>query len=163
MITQDLLKELFEYDPDTGVFINRYTRGPAREGHEAGSYSCGYWRLSVSQERLYAHQAAFLYMTGELPEEVDHIDGNRCNNSWINLRAVTRSQNNGNAYQTGLGVSGMRGVYLEKRTGSWFSKIQYQGRQIHIGTFGTREEAEQAYINKHIELFGEHSFYLNRA
>ena len=87
---------LLKYDPETGVFTWLADRAHnALAGCIAGSrLSSGYCQIKVGGPLFYTHRLAFLYMTGRWPSaEIDHIDHNRGNNAWGNLREATRSQN----------------------------------------------------------------------
>ena len=88
MLTQDKLKELITYNPDTGIFIRK-------NGARAGTINNrNYERVSVSGINYLAHRLAFLYMTGEMPDEmVDHINGKTLDNRWCNLRKANKYQN----------------------------------------------------------------------
>src|SRR5690606_34614864 len=97
MLTQQRLKELLYYDPETGIFTRLVGRsGPrARAGDVAGSDNGkGYIRIYVDGRPYKAHRLAWFYMHGEWPEEIDHRNGERADNRLSNLRPVTRQQNN---------------------------------------------------------------------
>lgn len=160
MITQERLKELFDYDPETGWFTNRCSRGRAKVGERAGSFSGhiqGYRRLTVDYQRVYEHQAAWLYVFGEWLDEVDHIDREGSHNGIENLRPCDRTQNNCNSQRT-TGESGLRGAYLDKRILKWYSHIQFGGQVVHLGSFNTAIEAHEAFEAAAEQLHGE--FYL---
>jgi hypothetical protein len=154
--------ELFEYDPDTGVFKNRISRGRAKAEARAGSETGhGYRKIVVDYKKYYEHHLAWLITHGNLPEgEMDHVDGNRSNNAIGNLRLATRTQNNANNGCWATGVSGLRGVYLDlRRPHKWFSKIQVGGQQIYLGEYNTPEEARAAYLEAAHEYFGEFAYH----
>lgn len=160
MITQERLKELFDYDPMTGWFTNRFSRGRAKIGERAGSSSGhiqGYRRLVVDYERVYEHQAAWLYVYGEWIEELDHNDRDGSHNAISNLRPCTRTQNNCNTRQA-TGQSGLRGAYLDSRSLKWYSKIQFGDMVTYLGSFNTAEEAHEAFEAAAEQFHGE--FYL---
>jgi hypothetical protein len=157
VVSQEYLKRLFEYDPETGLFYNRSNRGRARAGHEAGSYTCGYWRIIIDGEKYYAHHLAWLYVYGEWPLEIDHRDGNRSNNKIANLRIATRTENCFNAKRE-TGESGLKGAYREARYPKWYSKIQIGGRVIRLGTFDTAEEAHKAFMIAVEKYHGEFAY-----
>jgi hypothetical protein len=145
MVTQARLKELFNYDPDTGYFTNKFSRGRALGGGRAGSPSGhGYRKLTVDYERHYEHHLAWLYMFGMYPGELDHVDGNRSNNTLGNLRPATRAQNCHNSPR-GNGKYGVKGAYYDKRARCFFSKIQVGKQTIYLGKFSSPEEAGMAY------------------
>ena len=97
MLTQAQLHELLNYNPDTGVFTwKKRTSNRAPIGSVAGTLSNGYWGITIAGMRTYAHRLAFLYMEGDYPlaQVVDHIDGDKLNNKWTNLRRFSRNLNN---------------------------------------------------------------------
>lgn len=159
MITQERLKELFEYDPATGWFTNRFSRGRACAGCRAGSDAGhGYRKIVIDYIRYYEHHLAWFYITGEWPDEIDHKDRVRDNNAFDNLRLATRTQNNFNAERE-TGMSGLRGAYLDSRTMKWFSKIQVGGQIEWLGTFATPEEAHLAFMCAVERRHGEFAFH----
>ena len=79
---QKYLHHLFIYDPETGWFTNRFSRGRAREGERAGSPSGhGYRKVCIEYAPYYEHHLAWLYVYGEWPAELDHKDGDGANNA----------------------------------------------------------------------------------
>lgn len=97
MITQARLKELLSYDPATGVFIWKVTRnGKMKVGLPAGSIDRedGYVEICLDRRDYKAHRLAWLYVTGAWPVYgIDHIDRDKTNNRFINLRDVPHSVN----------------------------------------------------------------------
>lgn len=87
---------------------------------------------------------------------IDHINHNRLDNRKSNLRVCTQHQNNINKSFMSNNTSGVIGVHWNKSNNKWRSRIKYNGRQIHLGYFNTKEEAIQARINAEIEYFGEY-------
>ena len=75
---------------------------------------------------------------------VDHINGDRLDNTRNNLRLATPSQNCANSANRPR-RSGFRGVYPHKPTGRWLAQISIDGRVRHLGIFDTAEEAAVAY------------------
>lgn len=153
-ITQEKLKELLRYEPDTGLF---YRLSGPRAGEVAGHMHHGYVKISMPKAGgIYAHRLAWLYMTGEMPpNEVDHIDRNRGNNKWANLRLATRSQNQANTAIRKSNTSGYKGVRMLR--GHFRAKITIQHRIIHLGDFETLEEAVAAYKGAARVGFGEYA------
>ena len=88
MITKEVLKKHIHYDPETGEFTRLISTINSPAGYLLeGKNAEGYIVFSVEGKRTKAHRWAFLYMTGEFPQElVDHKDGVRDNNKWYNLR-----------------------------------------------------------------------------
>ena len=85
--------------------------------------------------------------------QTDHMDGNGLNNRRANLRSVTQQDNLLNRVRWTKGcASRFRGVYLDKRDGSWFSSITVNGKSTYLGRFGSEEDAARAYLEKRREL-----------
>lgn len=145
------LRELFQYDPGTGVFTRLKTvASRAQAGATAGCVNTyGYLVLSVDYGKYYAHRLAWLYMTGEWPHGVvDHRDTNPANNRWLNLRDVSQGTNTENR-RTAIRVkkSGLpMGVYFNKRQNSIWAGIAVKRKMRFLGTFPTADEAHQAYL-----------------
>ena len=148
-LTQDRLKELVHYDPASGIFTRiKDVSGNAKTGDRLRSTnSHGYLQARFDGKYYVLHRLAFLYMTGVMPDvDVDHINRDRSDNRWSNLREATRSQNlrNSGAYKTSK--SGYRGVSLKKKTGKWCAQISLKKKSHHIGYYETAEEAYAAYL-----------------
>lgn len=146
-LTQERLKELLGYSPETGEFKNRDGKvvGSAK-GHR-------YVRVYLDGAMHYAHRLAWLYMTGSFPESgIDHRDGDRSNNAWSNLREATQAQNLQNIRESRGKTSSKLGVSWHKAAGAWRAAIVKAGKQIHLGLFGTEDEAHLAYLAAKREL-----------
>ena len=92
------IPEFLKYDPETGDFSRIRVIGHRfKVGDKAGTVNKqGYVRIMMFGMGFQAHRLAFYFMTGELPPsdlEVDHINGNRSDNKWSNLRLVTHAVN----------------------------------------------------------------------
>lgn len=156
--TPEELREVFAYDPETGIVTNKVTRQyKAKQGMEAGNLCAqGYRTLMFRRKNYRTHVIAWVIQTGHWPDkEIDHIDGNRSNNKWKNLRLATRAQNCLNVPMHRDNATGFKGVTKEKRTGRYIAQIFFQGKHHHIGAFRTPEEASLAYQAKSKELHGE--------
>lgn len=142
-LTQKRLKELFIYDPYTGIFTRKVDCNRAKRGDRAEcKHNQGYVRISVDGNRYLAHRLAFLYMTGTLPsQEVDHINGTRSDNSWNNLRECSSQQNKFN--MAGYGKSGVKGVYWNTDKRKWQAQTSVNGRVRYLGRFDDLEVAEE--------------------
>lgn len=147
-LTQDRLKELFSYDDKTGLFTWLVSFGHAKAGRVAGAVGPhGYRYIGVDAGFYKAHQLAWLYVTGEYPRaEIDHIDGNRDNNSFSNLRQALRQENMQNKKIYASNKSGFAGVWFHKQTNKWAASIQVAGSRKHLGLFDSPEAASAAYV-----------------
>lgn len=159
MITRERLEQLFICKPFTGEFLNRVTRGRAREGDRAGHLDVhGYRRIVVDYIKYYEHHLMWFYFHGFWPDEVDHVDGDGTYNAITNLRKATRSQNNFNSERS-TGTSGLRGAYLDDRVHKWYSKIQLNGQVKWLGHFDSAEEAHLAFMAAVEKYHGKFAFH----
>jgi hypothetical protein len=147
-LTAERLRELLNYDPETGVFTWRVSRrATARPGSVAGTITPKGYRNIWIGGNYRAHRLAWLYVHGKWPDhEIDHIDGNRANNAIANLRDVTRSVNHENLRcARSDNAHGLLGVSPSKGK-RWKTSITVNGKWQHLGTFKTPEEAHAAYL-----------------
>ena len=146
MVTQARLKELLDYNPDTGVFTWRVSRGSVKSGSVAGSENSeGYLQIRIYGKPYRAHRLAWLYTHGEFPTgQLDHINRVRTDNRISNLRAATNAENTQNRSKRSDNTSGVIGVSWHKRIGKWLAHIKLNGRLKHLGYYGTIEEAAAA-------------------
>lgn len=151
--TQERLKQLLTYTPETGEFTWNNT-GSGRRYKEAGSIKHdGYARITIDYIEYSSHHLAWLYMTGEFPQiDIDHIDRNKANNRWENLRLATKSQNQAN-WLNDRGITGYRGIQRSGR--KWQAKIKVNGITICLGSFEDPTHAEQVYLEAREKYFGE--------
>jgi len=160
MLTQERLKELLHYNPDTGVFT--WKTRPSYSIHIGDIAGCvqkknRYIVIRINKSLHYAHRLAFLYMNGCTGEEVDHIDHNPSNNSYRNLRIVSHRENLQNRSMSVNNSSGHTGVTWFKRDKKWHSQINIQGRNIHLGYFDDISDAIKARSDANIK----YSFHKN--
>lgn len=154
MLTQEFLKEHFHYDPESGLFtVIKLTNGNRRSkiGSVVGSnHNCGYVSIRINKKLYLAHRLAWLYMYGCFPDkQLDHINGVRTDNRICNLRNADDSlnQQNRKKAQSNNKTSNLLGVNFEKHINKFRARIQYNGKQKHLGIFDTKEEAHEAYLN----------------
>lgn len=152
-LTAQRLRDLLDYDPDTGVFTYRVNHGLMKAGTPAGCpMKRGNHSIGIDRRRYATHRLAWLYMRGEWPHgEIDHVDGNPLNNAWANLREVNSAQNKQNQRRARVdNQSGFLGVHFhgpdKYGRARWRARIQLAGRSIHVGLFATAEEAHAAYV-----------------
>jgi hypothetical protein len=144
-LTQSRLKELLYYNSATGVFSRiANTSSNAKIGDEAGGMnkSTGYWRIRVDGVQHYAHRLAWLYVTGTWPEsDIDHINHNKVDNRFINLRKVTHQENQKNKIKYKKNKSGVSGVRWISDRNVWKAQICNNGEMIVLGRFEDKFEA----------------------
>ena len=138
-LTQLRLKELLDYDPETGVFTWIKPRTGVPLGAEAGSMTHdGYRRIVVDQQEYRAHRLAWLYVYGEMPSGViDHINRVRDDNRISNLRDVTCRVNSHNHGGYDTNRSGVTGVWWVKSNKRYHA---YLGRK-YLGCYKKFDDA----------------------
>ena len=150
--TQARLRELVSYDPQTGQF-----KWKAGRGGSSGECGCliksGYIIIGFDHELYRAHRLAWLYVYGEWPTYIDHVNGIKNDNRIANLREATKSQNGANSKTKN--PHGMKGVTFSGRMNKWTAHISINGRKKHLGTFKTKEEAHHAYLEAAKQAFGQ--------
>lgn len=159
-LTAERLREILHYDPETGLFTwcaHTTPRHRTTGGQIAGRrQSRGYIQITIDGRCYVAHRLAWFYITGSWPAaEIDHINGIRDDNRFVNLREATRAQNMANSRRLHSNTSGFKGVSFDKRDGRWRAYIRGNQRRHHLGSFDTPEEAHAAYCAAAAELFGE--------
>lgn len=134
-------QELVSYDSETGVFVWKLDarRGSRRKGERAGripSSHLNYVTMRLDGRNQFAHRLAWLFMTGGFPRgEVDHINGDRHDNRWANLRLATRNQNSHNARRRADNSSGYKGVSYVPRLRKYEAYIAEGKRRLSLGCF----------------------------
>lgn len=156
--SQELLLQRLRYEPDTGKLIwllrpidsfARASRGKVWNnrfaGKEASSISArGYKVIRINGQIYYEHRIVWRLMTGDAPPEVDHINGDRIDNRFVNLRAATRETNGKNLSIKSTNTSGVNGVTWDKRDKLWVAYGKISHKMMIIGRFTDLEKAADA-------------------
>jgi hypothetical protein len=148
MVTAERLRQLFKYDPETGLFERA---GRLRNG----TNTVGYVQFMIDGEMQLGHRMAWLYVHGSLPNQIDHINGVRHDNRICNLRESSQAQNCGNVRRHRDNKSGFKGVIRSSDGKRWAAQICKDGLRRHLGTFDTPEDAHAAYCEAAKAAFGE--------
>ncbi len=146
MITQEYLKSILHYDPDSGIWtwkVRKRTR--IRIGDQAGTLNQdGYTVIKFDGKIYRSGRLAFFYMTGNWPDnEVDHINTDISDDSWGNLREATSTQNKMNRRVRCDSKLGVKGISLLPG-GKYRASIKIEGKYHHLGTFEKLEDAVAA-------------------
>lgn len=160
------LRDLFAYDPETGALtwkarpVNKKADAAIntrRAGTAAGSLTKrGYLTVGIGYAKYYlAHRIVWKLMTGDEPTQVDHRDGDRINNRWLNLRAADNSTNLMNSKLRSDNKSGVKGVFWDAPHKAWRAVITANGKSERLGRFATVEQAAEVINARRIELHGE--------
>lgn len=134
-----------------------HSSSTGRTGYAITYFPLLNWRnakLVRRQFRVFMHD---LIMNPKTGEEVDHVDGNGLNNRRNNLRNVTRQQQcfNRSLQPNDSGYKGVSRKHYKLLGDRWHAHITLNRKQIHIGTFDSKEDAALAYNAFASELFGE--------
>lgn len=154
-LTQEQLKELLHYNPETGVFtwLSKVSKKVVVGSRAGTSRPNGYRLVGLLGTKYHEHHLAILYTEGTWPElEVDHINGVPSDNRIANLRRCSRAENHQNRKLSTHNESGMQGVSWHKLRRQWRSCIQGSGKQHHLGLFTTKDEAYAAYLTAKASL-----------
>lgn len=157
-LTRERLRELMKYDPETGLFYwAKQTSNRVKAGDVVGHQEPvqGYRLIGVDGRVYKASRLAFLWMTGEMPDFVDHINRDRVDDRWTNLRPATRQQNQCNRGKQANNTSGFKGVHFHPQSGRWRARIGIGRKQKSLGTYDTPELAHEAYTAAAKQLHGE--------
>jgi len=158
--SQDLLKEILDYNPITGIFTWRKPTGRrVRVGSVAGADGTrGYRQIRVQNVLYRANRLAWMYSYGEDPGElyVDHIDGETSNNALCNLRLVNPSQSCMNRRGMGNNKIGFTGVFWSSERNRWRAHSKINKKLRCIGDFDNLLDAVAARMRFVREHFGEY-------
>jgi len=169
------------YDPDTGRFTwrardpslydrlqsaTRFNNTFAGKRADSRCNCTGYRRIGIRlnghEQHVRAHRLAWFMHYEELPEQIDHINGDRQDNRVSNLRSVNHSQNSKNAGLSKRNTSGKAGVSFCHTRKKWCAKGLVNGTRKHLGYFTEKQEAIDARARFDIEM-GYHPNHGTRA
>lgn len=154
-ITQELLKELFEYR-DGKLFWKTSRKNQIKINTEAGCVSTsGYCDIRVNNKLYRAHRLIFLMLKGYLPKYIDHINRIKDDNRIENLRECTQSENLRNTKTYSNNTSGVKGVSWKKDKNKWQAFIYLEGKQKNLGHYDDLELAELVAQEARIKYHGD--------
>jgi hypothetical protein len=163
VLTQSELKSRFEYHPD-GALVRRY--GTSGNGNFAGAViGCQpktlgnrahrYTTVKIAGKSYRLHRLIYMYHHGEVPEQLDHINGDLLDNRIENLRPCKAFENASNRKRFKSNTSGFKGVSWNTRNGRWFAYADANKVRTNIGYFDTVEEAAHAAAQTRDNLHGD--------
>lgn len=155
MLTAEELREMLDYDPETGVFKWRKSKcNRVKTGDVAGTYTeKGYVRIRVLGRMYRAHRLAWLYVHGVWPQDqIDHINGIRDDNRIENLREATNAENQRNMKKRVGKRCALKGVHVVN--GRFRAVITVSQKRLYLGDYNTEEEAHAAYMAAAKKEFG---------
>ena len=173
-ITADCARSFLRYEPETGMLFwrERLPEHFATEGRTA-EHSCANWNArwagkeaftpiggpgyrqgSILGIKTYAHRVIVLMVTGMWPDAcIDHVNGNKLDNRWGNLRAASRTENNRNTKGRFARKGPHKGV-RPTRSGTWRARIVVDKMEISLGTYACATAAALAYDRAALKHYG---------
>ena len=139
------LWKAFDYKPLTGELVRKQanTNGKNGAGHKDRQ---GYVFTSLNYQRFPVHRAIYAWVKGTAPALIDHVNEDKADNRWVNLRASNKSLNAFNQRKT-------KGYSFDKKKNKWRAQITIDRKMKWLGYHETEEAAHQAYLNaKHQHL-----------
>lgn len=154
------LKEILNYNPETGIFTWKSRRPRIRVGQIAGSKNNErYVNIKIDGILYKAHRLAWLYMTGEWPkDQIDHINGIRDDNRFCNLREVTNASNQWNKTHNKNNKAGYKNLYVyrNKRTGLSYWRVGIKhNKSVYVKHFPHNDDGLQLAIHHRNEKLKE--------
>ena len=152
-LTQQRLKSLYSFDPESGVFTRITHRNRLIPlGSRAGTLTRSrkqYLVIRIDRKLYLCHRLAWLYVYGNFPAGfLDHINGDGTDNRIKNLREVTNVENlQASTRIPKHNTSGFKGVYFNKKTKKWVAGISLEDKRRHLGSFDSPDDAYQCYLD----------------
>ena len=156
------MEQKLKLDAETGklFWIQPPKRHPDLIGKEAGCLQKGrenknYWVVQVDGKKYKRSHIVFYLANGywAIPC-IDHINGNSTDDRPTNLRQATSTQNAWNHKKRARRIQLPIGV-RKLVSGKFQARIGYFGKQIHLGSFQSPDEAAAIYQLKRKELYGQ--------
>ena len=152
--------DFISYDPETGIFTNKVTRGPRAQASDETGYlnkANGYICIGFEGKVLQSHRVAWFLHTGQDPDDriVDHKNRITTDNRFINLRLATE-------VQRGINTSPL-GYYYNKGAKQFHVRSRLNGKHIFLGLSKCPLLARTIYHDFVVEHHGEFAppFYLD--
>ncbi len=156
-MTQEILKELFEYREDGHFYWKIIKCNSIKIGQIAGAICFkGYRQIKIDGKFYKEHRLAWLYHYGVFPKnQIDHINNTKNDNRIENLREATNTQNQTYKNKREGTSSKFKGVSWNKKFQKWRVRITINGKQKYLGLFNNETEAGKSYNEEAIKHFGE--------
>lgn len=161
MLTADYLRSILDYNPETGEFrwkvVRRSAHGRTKVGGIAGFVRAdGYVFIGVDGKAHMAQRLAWLWVTGEWPAgPIDHINRERADNRWVNLRSATKAENNRNKSRRSDNLSGVTGVSYDAERAKWTARLRVGGKYLMLGRFARFDDAIAARLDAERKHYAE--------
>ena len=145
-VSRDYLLEILDYCPNSGILRWKSKLSRTGDASTAGwKHNKGYIAIGINCKNYLAHRVIWCIVYGYWPKHlIDHADGNKSNNSLINLRKASSNQNAQNAKLRKDSTSNVKGVSWLCGRNKWVARVQSNGMRKTIGYFSNLEDAETA-------------------
>lgn len=144
--TDDLIREAFNYDPDTGILswkVIKYSRKVGMVGSlKRRKDTSDRYEVKFHKKVYQVARVAWFIHHKYWPVIIDHISGNALDNRLLNLREVTPSGNMMNKARPRNNKTGCAGVSFDKETGKY--KAVVKGKTL--GRFSEKKNAISAVM-----------------
>ena len=150
MLDLKTIRANFNYCFKTGALVRLTGRASGKVAGNLDTY--GHRQIKFQGKLYLAHRLIWLLVTGKNPiGEIDHINGNKDDNRFSNLREATRSQNMANISPRGA----FKGTTFHKGSGKWTARIRTPEKRYFLGYFNSQEQAHEAYKAAAAKYHGE--------
>lgn len=164
-VTQSILIEILYYNPAGGKLFWKHRPQKYFPNYKSYKQWNGAWENkeaftafdkkgykvgAIFNKSYKAHRIIWILITGENPIQIDHINGNKSDNLFDNLRNVSNKINHKNMGIQKNNKSGFSGIYWAKREKRWVAKITIDRKEIGLGYFLNKEDAIEARLKAQI-------------
>lgn len=171
----EVLRQLLRYEPDTGkLFWRERTPDQFEPGYRHPEWNCRHWNSKYAGKEAFtasrpegyrvgriagnnyrAHRIIWRMVYGEdIPDFIDHINGDPSDNRISNLRLATGKQNSQNRTKT-RGTSRYLGVCWNRSEQNWLVQLRRADGTKYQRRFRSEIEAAKAYDAEAIRCHGE--------
>jgi hypothetical protein len=161
MITQELVKELFDYREDGQLIWKNNGLNNYHKGNVAGSRNLrrGYAQVKIGKDTYQTHRLIYLWHYGYIPTFLDHSNRIKTDNRIENLRAASAAQNSANASKRSRATSKWKGVSYQKSKGWYRVYISFENKPKYLGKFDCELDGATLYNFFAKELHGDFAVY----
>lgn len=131
------------------IWVENYNWFLCSSGYAVRSFTIAHKRKRFSLHKL--------IMWAPEGMEIDHINGDKLDSRYGNLRVATKQQNGMNQGLAKNNKSGHKGVAWRKQTRKWSATIIYKYENIWLGGYDKKEDAIKARLTAEKEIYGEYS------
>ena len=154
----DYLRQLLDYNPETGIFKRKTSKGGFDAGTIVGTKRSKSINIIIDYTSYKAHRIAWkIFYDQEPPFLIDHIDNNPYNNAILNLREANLNQNLYNSKKSIKNTTGYKGVSFHKLSQKFRATIRINNKAVHLGLYETAEDAYSEYCKAAKKHFGEYA------